>query len=289
MLSKRIKLLVVLVIVILVGVSFFGFILPELRPLPLASGSTLTYTLSGSVNNTTLNAPISGMYNFSISEFTKESYSYLGSGEFYSQALTLESPLPFYWKTTPRGMLVYYERISTPIGLKSVATYFEPSDDQLIMVQMGVESSVLYRLVVSSPDYHYEFALQSENQTNLAGYDNSAQLSEVRSMAHPIDQPQVFITDYGNDTGGRSFTYGSLEIREGERVKYDLSGNYSSALFFDKEDLKIIEGSGSFHYNESLSRQIGDPGLTDSMPDPGTYWFIIVMHATGSATTYWGI
>jgi len=290
MVSKPQKVIVILAVFV---VLIAGLALAELgniskgssiQTLPLNSGSELDYSISGSVNNTTSNAPIQGYLNVSFDQFSKSGDSFMSVESCYAGGMgDIAHPSPVYNNEKPAGMLISYDRITTPLGEKSVETWFEPFNDHVMITQIGMESSILYQVIVSSPDYHYSISLIYANNTNLEVYDNPLDLPQVSSLAHPSIEP----TSYQCDNGSTCCNFGLVNIRAGENLKYTLTGNSTSALFFTTEDLRMIEETGMFTYNSSISRAAGDPGSFDFQVLPGTYFYVITVGSLGSASQYW--
>ena len=264
---------------------------PDLRPLPLMATSELDYTLSGSINNTTANLPINGRYNVSLSEFSKEGYSFMAFGTYQGYPdIDISNPPPFFWKQEPPGTLIGYGRIQTPIGEKSVSIWLKIDPGQLIFYDVGIESSIVYRMVVSSPQHHYCYALSFVNNSNLGGYDNLVHPTKVHAISRPSEVPQVFWCGSENGSemyGGYSSGFGSLEIASGERLSYEIRGNMSSAFIFDSETLSEMHTTGAFLFNSTLSRTAGNPGMVDAAVQPGTYWFLFEFRSNGRVAYYW--
>ena len=276
---------------LLVALSLIAIFGLDLRPLPLMATSELDYAISGSINNTTANLPINGRYNVSISEFTKDGYSYMAFGSYpgYSD-IEISDLTPFFWKQEPPGILIGHDRILTPCGEKSVSIWLKIDPGQLIFYDVGIESSVVYRMVVSSPQYHYSYALSFVNNTNLGGYDNLVRSTEVHAISRPSEVPQVFWCGSENGSemhGGYSSGFGSLEIASGERLRYEIRGNMSSAFIFDSETLSEMHTTGAFLFNSTLSRTAGNPGMVDAAVQPGTYWFLFEFRSNGRVAYYW--
>ena len=279
------------VVVLVIGGAFTAFLFVEFARLPLKAGSTLHYTISGSVNNTTLNATLEGTMDFRFDEFSRNGYSWDGMGNGYYHGVQIMSINPFYSQgSAPEGMIAEYHRIGTPLGPKAVATWLMPYDDHLVITEVGMESNILYQMVVSYPDFHYSVSLAAANNTNLKIFDEPFKLPKILSPNHPKEEPGVWRSECGDggDYEGYSFAFGSVEIRHGENLKYSITGNRTSALFFSADDLHIVERTGLFYYNATISRTSGNPGNFDSPVQPGTYWYVIAMRSSGTAEEYWG-
>jgi hypothetical protein len=289
---QKLKAVGVVATLVLGGV-LIAFLLVEFPRLPLKEGSTLHYTISGSVDNATMNAQLDGTMDFRFGEFSRYGYSYEGSGEGYYHGVQMMSIVPIYTNgLLPQGMIVDYREVDTSLGSKAVASYLMPYDDHLVLAEVGVESSILYHMVVSCPDYHYSVSLIEANNTSLQIFDEPLKLKKVVTLNHPKPEPNVWQCSGGDDGGdyeGYAFAFGSVEIRDGQNLKYCLRGNRTAALFFSEDDIRTLEVTGLFFFNTTISRMSGDPGCYDSPVPPGIYWYIISMRASGWAEEYWGI
>ncbi len=282
-----------IVAILIIGGVLVAFMLSDFARLPLKNGSELHYSISGSVNNATMNVHLEGTMDFRFDEFSRSGYSYDGIGNGFYRGVQIIRIDPFYsYGSVPQGMIVDYHRIDTPWGSKAVASYLMPYDDQLVLTEIGMESSILYHLVVFCPDYHYSVSLIEANNTNLQIFDEPIKLSKVVTLSHPKQSPSVWRCEGGDDGGdyqGYAYALGSVEIREGENLKYCVTGSRTTALFFNEDDIRGLEETGLFHFNSTISRMSGDSGSFDSPVQPGTYWYIIAMRASGTAEQYWGL
>lgn len=247
--------------------------------------------MSGSLNNTTVNQSINGYANVTLYEFTKDGYS-CGSHSSCSgfPGLDIEIPEPFFWMTPPPGNLIGYDHVQTPFGEKSVGVWFDCDWGQFVFYDVGIESSVVYRMIVSSPEYYYCWTLVAGNNTNLVGFDNHQRSMELHGLNHPSEEPSIFWVGSENGSemyGGYSLAFGSFEIEKGERIRYEILGNLSGALIFDIGTIDRMHETGEFQCNESLSREVGDPGETNIAADPGLYWFLFEFRSNGRVTYYW--
>jgi hypothetical protein len=287
------KLLALVLVALVLALSLLAFFGPDLRPLPLSSGSQLDYSMTGSFNNTSVNKPMTGALNVSIDLFTKKDYSFGAIGTYsygVNRTLDIDSPPPFFWKVDPPGDLVGYDRIHTIFGDKKVAIWMSFDWGRFVFYDVGVESSVVYRMVVSDPEYHYCYVLERANNTNLDGYDEKGGSSEFHSLNHPSEEPSGFTV--GSENGsemylGYSYCLGSLEIANGDRIRYEILGNMSSAFIFDLDSIKMMHETGTYRYNSTLSRETGNPGETNVQVGPGTYWFLFEFRSNGRVTFYW--
>jgi hypothetical protein len=289
--SSTKKLVASIFVALIVALSLLVVYGPDLLTLPLTDNSQLDYSMSGSLNNTTVSQSINGYANVTLSEFSKDGYSW-GSHSSWSgfPGVEIENPQPFFWKTPPPGNLIGYDHVRTPFGEKSVGVWFDCDWGKFVFYDVGIESSVVYRMVVSSPEYHYCWTLKAANNTNLVGFDNHPRSLELHGLNHPSEEPSGFTAGSENGSemyGGYSIVFGSLEVRAGERIRYKISGNLSDALIFDIGSIGRMHNTGAFQYNESLSREAGDPGETNLAADPGFYWFLFEFRSNGRVTFYW--
>jgi hypothetical protein len=284
------KKLVCIFIALVIALSLIGIFGPYVLALPLNSGSQLDYSITGSFKNSTVSQDIDGYMNVTINEFSRTGYGWGSHSSVSGWGGNIESPPPFFWAASPPGILIGYDLVQTPFGEKNVGTWFDCDIGHFMLYDIGIESSVVYRMVVSSPEYHYCWTLIAANNTNLVGFDNHPRSLELHGLNHPTEEPSGFTAGSENGSemyGGYSVVFGSLEVRDGERIRYRISGNLSDALIFDIGTIGRMHDTGLFQYNESLSRKAGDPGETDLAADPGFYFFLFQFRCNGRVTFYW--
>jgi hypothetical protein len=91
----------------------------------------------------------------------------------------------------------------------------------------------------------------------------------------------------GGEGGG--WMFGSIEVQEGQRLRYNMSGQPSKIYFFTLSDFQNMENNREFSWNATLSL-INVTGEVDVLPDKGTYWYVfdyVRGETEGIFTYYW--
>jgi hypothetical protein len=248
----------------------------------LRAGDSLNYSITGSSNNTAFTSN----YNFTIGEAEESGISY--------QSRLIIPPEVAVIPTVGHDFVPYWamdrlnnqncigtEKIETSFGLKSVKEFFYFDNGEAILYDIGLDSLIVYRWIVSSAsgEYNYIFELAETNNTKISSVDTVMQPVDIKGLNAPsLAQGTMDVFRLME----RAWGYGSVEVGKGQQLHYIAAGNIT-VYVFTIADLRSIEMTGQFRFNASLSRLAGDPGETNVTVEPGTYWY--VMNYQGAETT----
>jgi len=59
-------------------------------------------------------------------------------------------------------------------------------------MDFGIESSVVYWMVVSSPEHHYCWTVVAADNRNLIGFDNHPRSLELHGLDRTSEEPSTF-------------------------------------------------------------------------------------------------
>jgi hypothetical protein len=266
----------IVVVAILVSVVLFQGRFEEPGIVNLNPGTKLNYSITGATNNTT----ISGWRNYTIETWGLSSYSqrtYLIDDD-WTEWLDY---LPQVHENHYVGLLAKSELIETPFGMKYVRThidYFRSSSFSdynrsglLIITCVGWDTSIVYQVTAARPGLHYTIKLAGTSMEDISLLDTTPHLGITTGCAKVQSEPSRY--GLGSGYGGGMYGVNSLEVLEGQRIRYNISGEPIRMYFMSLNDLAHIEDGGDFSYIEWLSLD-NCTGEVDAAVAPGTYWFI---------------
>jgi hypothetical protein len=247
----------------------------------LEENDILNYTISGEKGNES----IGGYSEYHISDYSDSGISYFEEishtggemPELYVQChwgsldgspiLSEDELIKYTW--------IDNERIVTPIGEKAVKTLIRQIGLSVVILNIGLHTSLVYRTVVSNPDYHYTILLNSTNSDRVRGADDRYWEHELDSGLRANDEP----TGMGNGQGGGMMIWGMLQVEEGDFLRYEIVGMNGTVYVFSISDLNNMELSGDFTFEHDLSI-INSSGSVNAIVEPGNYWFTFYQDGT---------
>lgn len=282
--------IVAVAIVALLGSAVYVFLLPsppdqnQDKPL-FKNGDWLNYTLSGLNKG---GSPIVGKMNISISNVSSSGLSY------QSLALWNNSRDPFgtfSFQFVPGvGQWVKESKIPTAIGDKFVRTYLDyrvRGLGELMLISVGAESGLVYQMIVCSPEYRYEINMSNSSSVRLHGLDQHGSSNVSVGSARVSTEHPTYT--YDNGTGGTGL--GSLEVMEGERLRYEVTGSNVTFYLFSMGNIDSMLGGGQFEFDQLHSMQRGLHGVFDYEIQAGTYWYVFQVDPAPEhqvVVRYWG-
>jgi hypothetical protein len=269
----KVAVIVIVIIVVSTALAFFVFQDEDdsSGPLVLSAGDFLHYSISGEENNTTIAS--SNIYNY-----YGAGSSSIGQNEYMDVVgFTPQASDPY-----GTDSLVAVELIETPFGQKCVRTLMRYSEGEgsnnsdsnrfLVITCAGYDSLIIYREIVVRPGLHYAITLTETNNTEIPKADSVVHSESVVGKVKITNEP----SRYGGSDDGPAFTaYGlnSMEVLDGQRIRYDMSGEPIKMYFMSLNDIAHMEDGGAFSYIDwiSLDDRMGEVNSTVA---PGTYWWI---------------
>ncbi|HTY47232.1 MAG TPA: hypothetical protein VMB46_06160 [Methanomassiliicoccales archaeon] len=268
--------LAVLVAIALLLATGLILAVPGQEPL-LTAGDRLVYDLTGEFSNTTGTHQVRGNTTIDIGQWDSSGYSYNSLGQIEGANSTPDlRPNDVKFSFTTRtgyepGIPFATERIATPFGEKWVVTSVKMANDLVVVSSVGHESGLVYRVVVSMPDFFYRMDLAFSNATSLNRLDQDPYETTYVSSDHPLEEPHLnMVGPYAN--GGRT---GSVQVGPGDRIRYEIINGSMSAQFYSIDELRSIESDGRYACNATLSVDPGYIGEINETAVPGTYWFFM--------------
>lgn len=256
----------------------------------LQAGDFLQYDFSGSYNNSSFSSRQGT--NITVTDASESGVSYFATGEGHYLISDLGHDFKFFYGAPSGGQIIGTEQISTPFGVKCVTTvyWFYSGNDEVILIEVGVDSYLVYRWTVSSMTglYHYTYQLTATNNTMIHSADRTMRTANIEVLNTPAPKACTSHSfGYVQPGMGSGYVYGSVRIAQGQQLHYIIGGN-ATMYVMDLNDLRNIETNGQFQFREDLSRMAGDPGETNVSVDPGIYWFLVVCKGSDEAIDYFG-
>jgi hypothetical protein len=277
----------VAVSLIVAGTLILGGILPILNPSPddqihVGVGDALHYDISGYANGTALH----GTVDFTITSSTDSVLD-------YSMTVSTNFGWPNYLDFRPGlsdgsfgSLLIANEEISTSFGTKCVKLMGRYDTSTLILTDVGLDSFLVYRLTAIRPGFSCAIQLTETNITGISQSDTRMQSILVEGRSTVSENPQSEGFPGG---GGGIWMYGSIEVQEGQRIRYNMSGQPAKIYVFTLSDFYDMENDGEFSCNATLSL-VNVTGEVDVLTDKGTYWFVfdyMFGETEATFTYYW--
>jgi hypothetical protein len=178
---------------------------------------------------------------------------------------------PFYSRDD--GMWVRDEVIATPFGSRCVEVFLSVYiGGEVFLKFVGSESKVVYLMVAGGVGDEYSVELVSSNNTSLRGLDDEF------NAHNPLEGEKV--TDgiggaCGLDLNSGTIWCGALNVEQGDKVRYELDGDYISAWFLSMDDIEKGASCHRMAFNSSLSTSAGNPGSYSFDCEPGIYLYIL--------------
>jgi hypothetical protein len=276
--GRRIPRFLILLIVIAITIAMISLTLwPGIQddedPL-FQENDVLHYSISGEYGNRSIDGYIEQQPSNGWSSYTVLELPELSSWTGWSQDSLDTGPI------LTKDVLSKYtwidnERIVTPIGEKAVKTMIRQIGLSVVIVDIGLQTSLIYKTVVSNPDYHYTILLNSTTSDRVRGADDRLWKGEIDSGLRVSDQP----TGMGNLPGAGMRSWTMLKVKQGETLRYDIVGMNGTAYVFSMDDLKIMEETENFTFEHELSL-INCSGSVNATVAPGLYWFIFYQDGT---------
>jgi hypothetical protein len=293
------KWLVVLVALTLVGViGFTSFLLVDWQndsedPFEFQSNEYVDYSLTGQYVD---GAPINGSYH--MLPYNGLSWS-SGTGVLPEFNETFGSCI--YWLDVQPILSAEYkqiycfignERISTPFGEKAVRTMIGPCGNSTVIINAGLQTSLVYRIYVVNQAYHYTIFMNGTDSLGI--WDCDDQYRE--DHAEVLNVVKADANVYGNCRGCGMITWGLVEVGSNQSLKYRIEGMNGTMFFFSMDDVLEIEEDCVLHHNTTLS-MIRANGSIDIPVKNGIYYFFFFMDGSeefesedhGWLHLYWGI
>lgn len=201
--------------------------------------------------------------------------------------------LPYAGGSFQYGSSIGTEQISTPFGPKCVKVLcnYEHGTDEVVLMDVGVDSYLVYRWTVSSASgaYRYTIELAGTNNSRISSADAVMRSINVEGLDVPLSEPGLSV-NMGNYSPGQGGTtiFGSVEVGQGQQLHYVAVGRNTTVYVFTLADLKSIDATGEFRYNATLSRLSGNPGETNVTAEPGTYWLVAFYRGSVEKVEYNG-
>ena len=183
------------------------------------------------------------------------------------------------------------ERISTPFGEKAVRTIIGPCGNSTVIINAGLESSLVYRIILVNQAYHYSIFMNETNSPGIWDCDERF----WQNHAEALNVVKADAIGYGVAPGEVMLTWGLVEVGTNQSLKYRIEGMNGTMYMLSMSDVYEIEDSDMFHYNSSLS-MIRANGTKDIPAMEGLYYFFfftdkleqIEYEEHGWLYTYWG-
>ncbi len=253
----------------------------------LQAGDFLHYDFSGSYNNSSFTS-IMGT-NVTVNGASESAVSCFRMSDGHSLIPEFGHDFKVFYGAPSSGQIIGTEQIATPFGPKCVTTvyWFYPGNDEVILIDVGVDSYLVYRWTVSSMTglYHYTYELTATNNTMIHSADKTMRTVNVEVLNTPSTKAGSHSFGYDQPGMGSGYVYGSVQISQGQQLHYIIGGN-ATAYVMDLNDLKSIDANGQFRFREDLSRSAGDPGETNVTVEPGIYWFVVLCKGSDEAIEY---
>jgi hypothetical protein len=183
------------------------------------------------------------------------------------------------------------EKISTLFGEKAVRTMIGPCGNSTVIINAGLQSSLVYRMIVVNPAYHYTIFM---NQTDIPGILESDERYWEKD-AETLNFVRADAAGNGVAPGEWMSTWGLLEVGANQSLRYLIEGMNGTMYIFSLSDVHEIEVSGMFHYNSTLS-MVRANGTVDVPVMKGIYYFFFFVDGAkdimgeehGWLHMYWG-
>lgn len=273
---------VIITLVLLVSMTYMLMILIPLdKTITLREGDFFEYEISGIWNDTI----IQGNMNITVTKATDTGFGTLTTTSFTHHFDRYKPDMEIIWDDS---LLAYQwvgnERILTPFGDKWVRTSMAWDSGVMVLTQAGCDSSLVYRLIITCPDYFYSIELNATNNIGVQNSDTIMRHANIKGLNTISETPINHL--HGEGSGGGM--YGSIQVSDNERLRYNLTGEEANVYFFSPDDFEVMTSNLEFSYNTSLSLVDGQGEVNTSLV-PGTYWFVFDYHAVTEIkfTYYW--
>ena len=161
----------------------------------------------------------------------------------------------------------------------------------MIITDIGLSSSLIYRMVVSGPLHNFTVQLVATNNTDVPLTDTVWQDASAKSLAHVTNDAGVPTgSSFPEGVVSGAYMWGSVEVRQGQSLRYIANGTNITACWFSIDDLIKIDEIGKFTFNASLSVFPGNPSEVNATVEPGVYWFLVRFGGSSQEqffTPYW--
>lgn len=182
------------------------------------------------------------------------------------------------------------EKISTPFGEKAVRTIIGPCGNSTVIINAGLQSSLVYRIIVVNEAYHYKIFM---NETDSPGiWDCDGMYWEKHAEALNVVKADAMGIGVAPQSGMK--TWGLIEVGPAQSLKYRIEGMNGTMYLLSMSDVHEIENSGMFHYNPTLSMILAN-GTVDVPTVEGLYYFFFFIERSeesdneyGLLNMYWG-
>lgn len=256
----------------------------------LQAGDFLHYDFSGSYNNSSFTSYMGTNVTVDSASESRVSYDLMSDG--YTQIPKFGHDFKIFYGAPSSSQIIGTEQIATPFGPKCVTTvcWIHYDIDEVILIDVGVDSYLVYRWTVSSMTglYHYTYELTATNNTMIHSADKTMRSVNVEAPLMPTHKAGSYSFGYFQPgTGYYDCLYGSVQVSQGQHLHYIIGGN-ATVYVMDLNDLKSIAANGQFQYREGLSRLAGNPGETNVTVEPGIYWFVVKCKGAEEAVEYDG-
>jgi hypothetical protein len=292
MASKKQKIFASTVVAVIILAAMTVVVLPSLtdrnNPI-LMTGDYLEYNITGSQNNVTL----SGWANATISS-NEDSGIHCSMLDIWGWGSISSHSSEFmnaYSDESRSGEWIGNEEISTAFGTKCVKMYFFSDENDVVLYDVGLDSSIVYRWTVVSYSgaYYCTYELANTNNSQIFIADTTIETANIMGHYTPSSVVcETLLIGFCLPGEGSVCGQNSVKVSEGQQFHYVIGGNGTAMYVFNFADFIQLDNAGRFQCNASLSRLPGNPGETNATVDPGIYWYIFVYRGTEHPVYYDG-
>ena len=112
------------------------------------------------------------------------------------------------------------EKISTPFGEKAVRTIIGPCGNSTVIINAGLQSSLIYRIIVVNPSYHYTIFMNETNSPGILDCDERY----WENHAEALNVVKADATGYGVGSEEWMSVWGLVEVGTNQSLTYRIEG-----------------------------------------------------------------
>jgi len=186
------------------------------------------------------------------------------------------------------GTWVGTHRINTTWGEKTTNLYLKAVDpDAIVITDVGIDSAIIYRTSCLTRNGTLQSVLTTSNNTDIVNADTRIDNERATGMERVLDHEGTNYTVWSNEG---HYAYGSVEVKVGQALRYNMSITGGFLYVFNFQDLVDISNDGQAHYRHDVSMGWNETGPVSAMVPAGTYWYCMVVpssYSGGSFIPYW--
>jgi hypothetical protein len=171
------------------------------------------------------------------------------------------------------GMYLSNDRIQTTLGEKCVSTYVTVNSGYMVIRDFGQQSDILYRKIIYKEGYQLTIQLNGTYNRDVWDADPSFTSGMTDVIGHVSDMGTTYICSPGSSM----WSYGVLQVKQGEKVHYILSGDNSTVQIYQMNRIAAMTDQGTLAPVPYLSMPYGTEGEVNATAEEGYYLCVIWM------------